>query len=121
MQNRYRKGDAPSVFDEHPSDLGRIEPIQLLMAWRRLGSDAELDQKRYLLDLFQRRPGDLNWFLHCMFRVEFLDDYKSLEPLINYDDLAQLIERNLSVLDSDKVKQFKTRYEAERASQQRIA
>ena len=51
-----------------------------------------------------------------MFRVEFLDDYTSLKPLINYRELSRLIDRHVELLDSDKVEQFRARYEAEFAA-----
>jgi hypothetical protein len=113
MRRHYRTSNAPSVFEEFATDLGRIEPIQLLMAWRRLGPDAILDQQQYLLDLFVRRPSDMNWFLKTMFRVEFMDDYTALKPLIDYARLAELIAKNADLLDGTKVQQFKARFDAE--------
>lgn len=77
--------------------------------------------RQYLLNLLNNRPADLNLFLRYMFRVEFLDDYTSLKPLINYDDLAGLIDRHVSDLEPDKVKQFRSRYEAERTTGSPIA
>jgi hypothetical protein len=78
MRSHYLVPDAPSVFEEFSADLGRIEPIQLLLAWRHLGSDAALDQQKYLNDLFVRRPADLDWFLKSMFRIDFMNDYAAL-------------------------------------------
>jgi len=116
LRERYLTSGAPSVFEEFSTDMGRIEPIQFFMGWRRLGPDAELDQKRYLVELFDRRPADLNFFLKSMFRVEFLDDYNSLKPLFDYDQLAELINKNAALLDSAKVEEFRARYEAERGA-----
>jgi hypothetical protein len=114
MRAHYLAGGAPSVFEEFHTDLGRIEPIQLLMAWRRLGPDAQLDQQKYLLTLFARRPADINVLLRFMFRIDFSDDYTALKPLIDYAQLATLIERNAYLLDASKVDAFRNRYEAER-------
>jgi hypothetical protein len=116
LRERYLTSGSPSIFEELSTDMGRIEPIQFLMGWRRLGPDAELDQKRYLVELFNRRPTDLNFLLKSMFRVEFLDDYNSLKPLFDYDRLAELINKNAALLDSAKVEEFRTRYEAERGA-----
>jgi hypothetical protein len=121
MRGRYLESGAPSVFEELQTNLGRIEPIQLLLAWRHLGPDAESEQRQYLLDLFARRPADLNWFLKSMFRVEFMDDYTALKQLIDYDRLAELIENNVDVLDSTKVQQFRARYHADRGLVQQKA
>ncbi len=118
LRGIYLTSAAPSIFEQFATDSGRIEPIQFLMAWRRLGPDAELDQQRYLLDLFDRRPTDLNWLLKFMFRVEFLDDYTSLKPLIDYDRLAELLNKNVDLLDSAKVQEFRARYGAERGGAQ---
>lgn len=116
MRAHYLVTNAPSVFEEFHIDAGRIEPIQLLLGWRRLGTDAALDLEKYLLDLLSRRPTDLNQFLKFMFRIDFMDDYTALKRLINYDRLANLIDENVSVLDVTKVQDFKSRYEAERAA-----
>jgi KAP family P-loop domain len=114
MRLHYLVGDAPSVFQEFHTDSGRIEPIQLLMAWRRLGPDAELDQQKYLVHLFVRRPADMKAFLRMMFRVDFMDDYSALKPLIDYTQLASLIDGNIDLLDDSKVEAFRNRYDAER-------
>jgi len=49
-----------------------------------------------------------------MFRIEFMDDYTALKPLINYDQLAELIDRNADALDQSKVQEFRNRYAAKR-------
>lgn len=115
MHTRYMIKDAPSVFEQLRTEGGRIDPIWLLMEWRRLGADAESEQESYLLDLFGRRPADLNFFLRTMFRAEFLDDYTNLKPLIDYARLAELIKANASLLDEAKVQAFCQRYKAERS------
>ncbi len=114
MRRHYLVSGAPSIFEEFSTDAGKIEPIQLLFGWRRLGPDAALDQERYLLDLFVRRPADMNGLLKSMFRIEFMDDYTALKPLIKYDLLAELIARNADALDQSKVQEFRNRYAAER-------
>jgi len=114
MRRHYLDSGAPSIFEEFSADAGKIEPIQLLFGWRRLGPDAAQDQERYLVDLFARRPADMNGLLKSMFRIEFMDDYTALKPLINYDRLAELIDRNAEILDQSKVQDFRNRYAAER-------
>jgi hypothetical protein len=114
MRKRYLGVDAPSVFEEFSNDLGKIEPIRLLLGWRRLGPDAELEQQKYLSDLLSRRPSDLNWFLRMMFRVDFMDDYAALKPLIDYTELAKLIEKHIALLDATRVEKFREKYRAER-------
>jgi hypothetical protein len=113
MRERYLVRDAPSVFEEFENDMGRIEPIRFLFAWRHLGSDAEQEQRKYLLDLLARRSSDLNWFLKAMFRVDFMDDYSALKPLVDYDKLADLVNRNGNVLDNGVVEKFRARYKAD--------
>jgi len=56
----------------------------------------------------------MNGLLKSMFRIEFMDDYTALKPLINYDRLAELIDRNAEILDQSKVQDFRNRYAAER-------
>ena len=51
-----------------------------------------------------------------MFRVDFIDDYTALKPLIDYRELSELITLNEGILDKDKVGQFRQRYDAEQAS-----
>jgi hypothetical protein len=51
-----------------------------------------------------------------MFRVEFIDDYTTLRPLIDYKDLSELIRLNESVLDPEKVLEFRRRFDAESPS-----
>ena len=116
LRERYLISNAPSVFEELKTDLGRIEPIQFLLAWKRLGPDGESGQRQYLLNLFTRRPTELNWFLRSMFRIDYMDDYTALKQLIDYDKLNDLIDANVSLLDSSKVEQFKARYNTERGT-----
>jgi hypothetical protein len=113
LREKYVRPDAPSIFEEFKTDMGRIEPIQFLLSWKRLGSDAESEQRQYLLDLFEHRPADLNMFLKSMFRTDFLDDYIALKQLIDYDLLAPLVEKRANVLDHDKVEQFRKRRKGE--------
>jgi hypothetical protein len=113
IRARYLKPGALSVFEQF-SNLGpgvnRIEPNLFLFNWQFLGPEAQADEKKYLQDLFTRRPQDLNQFLKLMFRVEFIDDYTQLKPLIDYKELSDLITVNEGVLDHDKVAQFRERY-----------
>jgi len=37
MRRHYLDSGAPSIFEEFSADAGKIEPIQLLFGWRRLG------------------------------------------------------------------------------------
>ena len=113
LHEKYVGPDAPSIFEEFKTDMGRIEPIQFLLGWKRLGEGAESEQRQYLLNLLDRRPADLNMFLKTMFRVEFLDDYTALKQVIDYNLLAPLVEKHADVLDGDKVEQFRRRYKAE--------
>jgi hypothetical protein len=48
-----------------------------------------------------------------MFRVDFIDDYSGLKPLIDYKALSELIKLNEGTLDPDTVKLFRNRYNAE--------
>jgi len=119
LREHYLVPDAPSVFEQfHFLSLGvnRIDPVWFLLAWRRLGADAESDQQAYLRSLFTKRPDDLNQFLRMMFRVDFMDDYAALRPLIDYKELSELIAFHAGVLDPEKVRQFRRRYDAERGS-----
>jgi hypothetical protein len=121
LRQHYRTADPPSVFEQFGRNLStvqNIDPIQFLFGWKRLGSDAGCDQEQYLRDLFVRNPKTLNDFLKAMFRVNFLDDYSALKPLIDYKELSELILRNESILDPVKVEQFNGRYKNE---QQEIA
>ena len=45
-----------------------------------------------------------------MFRVDFIDDYTTLKPLIDYKELSELITANESALDPAIVRQFRERY-----------
>jgi len=114
LREHYLIADAPSVFEQFGTlSTGRIEPNALLLAWRNLGGDAESDQREYLRSLLARRPQDLDKFLKLFFRVEFIDDYSALKPLIDYKELSELITLNEAVLDPEKVAQFRARYNAE--------
>jgi hypothetical protein len=114
LRNHYLVPDAPSVFEQYGKvGMGGIAPNYLMIAWRRLGPDAEADQRVYLRDLFARRPQDLNEFLKLMFRADFIDDYTALAPLIDYSELAELIAQNESILDPERVQKFRKRYNAE--------
>ena len=113
VRARYLGPDAPSVFEEFSglgSGVNRIEPNMFLFHWQYLGPDGQADERRYLRDLFVRRPQDLDQFLKLMFRVPFIDDYKQLRPLIDYKELSDIITLNESSLDHDKVEQFRERY-----------
>jgi KAP family P-loop domain len=114
LHKHYLIPDAPSVFEQFGNlGAGGIEPNVFLLSWRNLGADAESDQKRYIRDLFARRPEDLDKFLRLLFRADFIDDYSALKPLIDYKELSSLITKNESILDQDKVQQFKQRFAAE--------
>jgi hypothetical protein len=115
LKAQYFAADAPSVFEQFggANPIQDIGPVQFLFGWKHLGTDAEADQRHYLEGLFGRRPEDLNELLKQMFRVRFIDDYTALKPLIDYRVLADLITRNESILDSEKVRNFRERYNAE--------
>ena len=114
LRSHYLIPDAPSVFEQFGAlGAGRIEPNAFLLAWHNLGGDAESDQMEYLRSLFVRRPEDLNSFLKLLFRVEFIDDYSALKPLIDFKELSELITLNQSILDPVKVAEFMKRYNAE--------
>ena len=51
-----------------------------------------------------------------MFRVDFVDDYSNLKPLIDYKELSKLIALHEDMLDREKVAEFNRRYGAECAS-----
>jgi hypothetical protein len=117
VRERYIRPDAPSVFEQFGSlgsGVNRIEPNIFLFNWQYLGSDAQADERKYLQNLFVKRPKDLNAFLNLMFRVEFIDDYTQLKPLIDYKELSELITMNEAFLERDNVEQFRKRYDAER-------
>jgi hypothetical protein len=116
LREKYVRADAPSIFDEFKTDMGRIEPIQFLLSWKRLGADAEAEQRQYLLNLLERRPADLDLFLKSMFRVDFMDDYAALKQLVDYNSLAPLVEKHAAVLDPEKVGQFRERRKANQPS-----
>jgi hypothetical protein len=116
VRERYLRPDAPSVFEQFGSlgsGMNGIEPNIFLFNWQNLGPDAQADERKYLQNLFVKHPKDLNAFLNLMFRVEFIDDYTQLKPLIDYKELSDLITLNEAVLDRDYVEQFRKRYDAE--------
>jgi KAP family P-loop domain len=116
LRAHYADPNAPSVFEQFGglgSGANRIEPNQFLFSWQLLGADARSDQRKYLQNLFRRRPKDLDEFLKLMFRVEFIDDYATLKPLIDYQELSDLITLNEGILDPQKVEKFRQRYNAE--------
>jgi hypothetical protein len=63
--------------------------------------------------MLREQPKEMNSFLNSMFRVSFIDDYTALKSLIDYKELSELITLNESILDPDKVRQFRGRYDAE--------
>lgn len=109
MRAKYLVPNAPSVFDQFKS----IDPVQTLFAWRRLGPDADLEEKQYLRELFTRDPASLDKLLKLMFRVEFIDDYAALKPIFDYDELSRFIEMNKGKLDPERVQQFERRLKQE--------
>jgi hypothetical protein len=115
LRARYLGPDAPSVFEQFggADPTQNIDPTQFLFAWSQLGRNAEADQRQYLQNLFARRPQNLDEFLKLMFRVRFIDDYTQLKSLIDYRELSQLITRNEAVLNPERVKNFRDRYNAE--------
>jgi hypothetical protein len=119
LREHYLKLDAPSVFDQfgsfdsHSIGVNRIEPNLFLFNWQLLGADAQADEREYLRNLFARRPQDVDAFLKLMFRVDFIDDYTTLKPLIDYKELSELVTQNESIIDRDKVEQFRARYNTE--------
>ena len=114
LRSHYLGPDPPSVFEQYGKlGSGGIEPNQFLFSWQLLGPDANSDAKEYLRRLFARHPKDIGDFLKLMFRVDFIDDYSILKPLIDYKELSELIRLNESILDPEKVRKFTRRYEAE--------
>jgi hypothetical protein len=116
LRERYLTPEAPSVFERFAklgSGPNRIEANLFLFSWQSLGTDAQSDARAYLRGLLARRPSDVNEFLKLMFRVDFIDDYTALKPLIDYKELSDLITMNEGVLDNDKVRLFRQRYAAE--------
>jgi hypothetical protein len=116
VRARYLGPDAPSVFEQFGrlgSGVNRIEPNAFLFNWQNLGPSSQAHAREYLRSLFSRRPQDLNEFLKLMFRVEFIDDYTQLKPLIDYGELSELIAQNECSLDPEKVSQFRGRLQAE--------
>lgn len=119
LRAKYLVPNAPSVFEEFKregiSKTQNIDPNQFQFAWRKLGTDAEADQKKYLRDLLSRDPKNLDEFLSLMFRVAFIDDYSALKPLIDYKELSELIMLNEDTLDKSNVEHFRKRYDADRS------
>lgn len=111
MAARYLTPNPPSVYDEFEG----IDPNQALFGWRRLSSQAEADQRQYLIKLLATSPESLNKFLNLLFRP-MMNDYDVLRVLFDYDELAKLISANEPKLDPDKVKQFWETYNREKAS-----
>ncbi len=113
VRDHYLGPGAPSVFEQFSglgSGVDRIEPNAFLFNWQYLGPEARVDERKYLYDLLKTRPRDLNEFLKLMFRVDFIDDYGQLKPLIDYKDLYELVNLHESSLDHDKVEKFRGRY-----------
>lgn len=114
LRSHYLGPNPPSVFEQFGDlGVGRIEPNAFLLAWHNLGGDAESDQREYLKNLFAGRPQDLDKFLKLLFRADFVDDYTTLKPLIDYGDLSQLITSHENILDSANVSRFRKRYGSE--------
>jgi len=114
LRSHYLNPGAPSVFQQYGKlGTGGIEPNQFLFSWQALDAKAKGDARDYLRTLFRRSPEDLDAFLKLMFRVDFIDDYTILKPLIDYKELSQMIGLNERTLDPEKVRQFRRRYEAE--------
>jgi hypothetical protein len=105
MKRKYLVADAPSVFDQYKD----IDPVQILFAWMRLGADAATDQKEYLRKVLTTNSSSLSKFLNSMFRVDFIDDYNALRPLMDYEELDSLIAANEDKLDATKVQQYRKR------------
>lgn len=120
FRSRYLRPGAPSVFEQYGtlgSGVNRIEAIQFLFSWQNLATDARSDARQYLRELLHQRPKDLSNFLNSMFRASFIDDYTTLRNLIDYEELSELITLNEGILDPDKVRQFRKRYNAESAQE----
>ena len=116
LRAHYLVPTPPSVFDQYgslSSPGNAIEPNQFLFSWQALGVDAKSDARTYLRALLATSPKDLGAFLKLMFRVDFIDDYETLRPLIDYRELSQLILKYETDLDPKKVLQFRRRYEAD--------
>ncbi|MFZ1007152.1 MAG: hypothetical protein WAN65_09960, partial [Candidatus Sulfotelmatobacter sp.] len=117
LRSHYLSSDPPSVFEQYGKlGTGGIEPNQFLFSWQALDPDAKSDAREYLRKLFVRRPNDLDKFLKLMFRVDFIDDYTILKPLIDYKELSEMITLNEGILDPEKVRKFRRRYEADNIS-----
>jgi len=84
------KPSAPSVFDMYKG----IDPNRVLLGWRALGPQAAQDQEQYLLNELDK-PAVLDKFLATLFRVDFIDDYEALRPLIDYRKLSALIQKHM--------------------------
>jgi hypothetical protein len=110
----YLTQNPPSVYEQFDS-LGpnRLEPHILLLNWNALGEGAEVDQRNYLLRLFEEHPANLNRWMRLMFRVDFIDDYTALKSLIDYRHLSQLLTKNESLVDTGSLEKFRKRFNAE--------
>lgn len=120
FRSHYLRAGGPSVFEQYSplgSGANRIEAIQFLFSWQGLGADARSDARQYLRELLRGHPKELTNFLNSMFRVSFIDDYATLKNLIDYRELSELITLNESILEPDKVRQFRERYQAESAQE----
>jgi hypothetical protein len=114
LRAHYLGSNPPSVFEQYgslSSQANVIEPNQFLFSWQALGEKAKSEARKYLSDLLATHPKDLDALLRLMFRVDFIDDYQILKPLIDYAELSELIGRYESELDPSKVLQFRRRYE----------
>jgi hypothetical protein len=115
LRAHYLVRDPPSIFEQFQfgDPIRNIDPNQFQFAWRQLGEDAEADQRLYLKTLLTEKPKNIDKFLRTMFRVEFMDDYTALKPLIDYKELFDLITANEDKLDPKNVRLFMKRYAAE--------
>jgi hypothetical protein len=111
FREQYMGSSPPSVFEKYPSG---IDANQVMFAWRRLGQEAEQDQRDYLEGELSRNPKSLDSFLKLMFRgIDFLDDYAALKPLIEYSELLKIVGEHEQHLDAAKVREFRQRYSKE--------
>jgi hypothetical protein len=116
LRAHYLGSNRPSVFEQYgslSSQANAIEPNQFLFSWQALSEKAKADAREYLTDLLTTNPKALDAFLRLMFRLDFINDYETLKPLIDYGELSELLKRYESKLDPEKVRQFKQRYETD--------
>ena len=111
MRAHYLVPNPPSVYVE----FGSIDPNQVLFAWRRLGPDAESDQKEYVRNLLANSPASLDKFLQLLFRP-MMDDYSVLKPFFDFDEIATFVKANEDKLNPEKVAEFRERYNRERSA-----